>query len=692
MRRIHMKNIFSPAVRTGLVLVCAMLLSWGCMPKQVVVKSADMLSTPNLLAEADAAWEAKRWEVVELYYAEALERADLVRSELPPAYARLARSAFLNGHPQQARIALESWANIDSNALNSVDWEETYLDTMAALDKTERLQNHLRWVLESAIPWDAKQAVALWFGRYFLDKADFERSLDVLDAFYKQAPAVTPVRSAFEHELLQWLDRLDDEQVAGLGRAVTPVNQWHFPYALVAFEQGVRAADDPDEWPTIWRTMRNLAANAELADMVPLTNKLAELEARYGLPSVGLALALPITGPYAKVGVKILRGAGLAQWRLAQDGVDVDLKVINTEIPGWETRLAALPGHYSVIGGPLRVDAFKQLYEAGGPGRNVLRQRAVFTFLASLGDLTEGRDAWRFFTSRVDEVRSLVDLAVNELHITDLAVLYPEEKFGRTMAQIFYSQAAPLGGRIRGMQSYPPGEFKQWSKRIGKLLKVPDDFHENTEAPLEQPDFGAVFIPDGWRQAQTLLPNFFFYEGDSLVFLGPGLWSRALDSAKGVDEHYYRLAVCPGAWWKDSDGGRRLQSALTEEGLGQADFWVALGYDFIRFAGKFGTLPSGWTPSDVNRRIRSAQDMDFSMAPLTWDDSGVGSQNLFLFSPVRNGKELVNAEKITERIARAASRRERRIEAYEERMKEQEAKTLHEQDGPARNPDIPPGM
>ena len=692
MRRIHMKNIFSPAARTGLVLACAMLLAWGCMPKKVEVKSADMLSTPNLLAEADAAWEARRWEVVELYYAEALNRGDLARSDLPVAYARLARSAYLNGHPQQARIALESWANIDSNALEKVDWEETYLDTMAALDKTERLQNHLRWVLASTIPWDAKQAVALWFSRYFLGKADYERSLDVLDGFYKQSPDVVPVKSAFEHALLQRLDGLGDEQVAGLAKAVTPVNQWRFPYALAAFEQGVRTADDSEAWAATWRILRNLAANAELADMVPLTNKLAELEARYGLPSVGLALALPITGPYAKVGVKILRGAGLAQWRLAQDGVDVDLRVINTEIPGWEARLAALPGHYSVVGGPLRVDAFKKLYEAGSPGADVLRQRAVFTFLSSLGDLTEGRDAWRFFTSRVDEVRSLVNLAVNELGITDLAVFYPEEKFGRAMAQTFYTQAAPLGGRIRGMQSYPPHEFKQWSKRIGKLLKVPDDFQDNTEAPLERPDFGAVFIPDGWRQAQTLLPNFFFYEGDSLVFLGPGLWSRALDSAKGIDEHYYRLAVCPGAWWKDSEGGRSLQSALTEEGLGQADFWVALGYDFIRFAGKFGTLPSGWTPADVNRRIGSAQDMDFSMAPMTWDESGVGSQTLFLFSPVQNGKQLVNAEKITDRIIHAESRRERRIEAYEERMKEQEARELEKRSEPARNPDIPPAM
>ena len=669
MRRIQYIDL----MRFSLVVALLALSVWGCTPKQTV-KSVDLLSTPNLFVEADAAWQAKRYEASELYYAAMLERSDLVKSELPTIYARLAESAYLNGHFQQARIALENWANMDTAALELNSWEQTYLNTMAALGKTERLQNHLKWVLQNtALPWATRLDVSLWYYSYFQQKGDVERALDVLDGFYKQAPNMT-ARSSFEHEFLQKAQVLEDSQLMDLSKAVTAENQWRFPYALVGFERGVRDASDKETWSVVWRNMRTLSANAELADLIPLENKLAELEAKYGLPRIGLALALPLTGPYAKVGVKILRGAGLAQWRLAQEGVDIDLRVINTEAKGWDTRLAELPGHYSVVGGPLRVKALKRLYEAGSPGQKVLNQRAVFTFIASLGELEEGKDAWRFFTSRNDEVRSLVSLAVDNLGIKDLAVFYPEEKFGRTMAETFYREAAPLGGRIKGMQSYPSRDLKQWGKRVGKLLNIPADFSENKDVPLEQPDFGAVFVPDGWGQAQTLLPNFFFYEGDQLVFLGPGLWSRALDSAKDIDEHYYRLAICPGAWWEASAGGRALQSALTEEGLGQADFWVALGYDFLRFAGKFGSLPSNWDANEVNKRIASAQEIDFSMAKMTWDDQGVASQDLYLFSPVRNGKQLVNADKISARIARAKARREKRVDAYEKRMEEEKAK------------------
>jgi hypothetical protein len=660
-------------LRMLLLLALLALFGWGCAPRQTI-KSVELLSTPNLLVEADAAWQAKRWEAAELYYAALLERQDLVRSELPVIYGRLADSAYRNGHYHQARIALENWANLDAKAIELEYWERTYLDTMAALDKTERLQNHLKWLqAATTIPWATRADAAQWYAEYYRTRGDFERALDALAVFYAQAPDAQ-ARAAMEHDYLAVLQGLDDARIMELSKAVAVDQQWRFPYVLVGFERGVREAPNKETWSSVWRTMRNLAAKGELADRASLERTLAGLEDKYGLPRVGLALALPLTGPYGKVGVKILRGAGLAQWRLAQEAVDVDLRVINTEAPGWEKRLAELPGNYSVVGGPLRVQAFKQLYEGAAPGERVLDKRAVFTFLASLGDLEEGRDAWRFFSSRNDEVRSLVHLAVDELNIKDLAIFYPEEKFGRAMAETFYREAAPLGGRIRGMQSYPSKDLKQWGKRVAKLLKVPADFSENKDVPLEQPDFGAVFVPDGWGQAQTLLPNFFFYEGDQLVFLGPSLWSRALDGVKNIDDHYYRLAVCPGAWWEDSEGGRALQAAMTEEGLGQADFWVALGYDFLRFAGRFGTLPSGWTADDVNARVASVRGVDYSMAPMTWDARGVASQELYLFSPASNGKRLVNAAWLAQRIAQAKASREKRLDAYEKRQDAEKAR------------------
>lgn len=673
MRQTHIFDI----LRLSLLLFTLVLSVWGCAPKQAPMTNVDMLATPNLLLEANAAWDAKRYEVAELYYTKLLEREDLTRENKLAVYPRLADAAYRNEHFHQARIALEDWANLQTDALSEWTWERLYLDTMAQLGKTERLRNHQAWVLRNdRIPWPTREAVALWYSQYYQTRGYAERGLDVLADFYYAAPDAA-AQAGLERKYLQRLQDMTAMQMDELSGAVTTENLWRFPYSLVGFEFDVRKASDKKAWSAVWRNLGNIVQKAELVDPSPLKEKLAELESQYGVPRIGIALALPLTGPYGKVGVKILRGAGLAQWRLAQQGIDIDMRVINTESTGWSDRLAGLPSHYTVVGGPLRVSAFKELTPAD-TSNDIFEERAFFTFMSSLGDRQEGQDAWRFFTSRNDEVRSLVRMVVEELGIKDLAIFYPEEKFGRAMAEAFYSESYPLGGRIKGMQSYPPRNLKQWGVRIGKLLNVPDDFSENKDAPLEQPDFGAVFIPDGWGQAQTLLPNFFFYEGDQLVFLGPGLWSRALDNAKDIDEHYYRLAVCPGAWLEDSDGGRNLQNALTEEGLGEADFWVALGYDFLRFAGKIGAVSPGWDADDINTRILEAQNIAFSMAPISWDEDGLARQDLFLFSPVRNGKQLVDADKMKVRIEKAKARRVKRVEAYEKRMENEAQQEMRE--------------
>ncbi len=664
---------FGRTVRLSLaaLAVLAAVFVFGCTPgmspwTQRAMKSVDMLSTADLMAEADKAWTAKEYPASELYYSNALDRHDLAAPLRTLAQSRLGLSAYHNEHYHQAMTSLEKWANLEINAVSRWDWQQAYLDTANALGRQKRLENHRAWALEqTALPWKTRRNMATWYASYYMGMKDWEQSLSVLDAFYSKAPDQI-ARADFEHAYRAELENYKDGQLADLSGYVSASNLYRFPYALVSFERSLREADSKKKWGALWRNMQNIASNANLADRGGLIEMLDKLEARYGLPRIGIALALPMTGPYAKVGTRILRGAGVGQWRQSGLGDEVDIRVINTAAPGWVDRLDALPPHFSLIGGPLRVQAFKELL-ASDKKDSILKKRAFFTFLPGLGDVTEGHDAWRFFTSREDEVRSLVRMAVERLGIHNFAVFYPEEKFGRTMAKTFYQEAAPLGARIRGMEAYPPQKLTAWNQYIAKLLKVPAEFKDNKEAPLPMPDFGAVFIPDGWRQAQNLLPNFFFYESEQLVFLGPGLWSRALDRTKDIEEQYYKLAICPGAWWGGSDGAMALQDALTEEGLGKADFWVALGFDFVRFASHMGTLPSGWDAGDVNARIAKAQQMDFSMAALSWDHDGKARQDLFLFSPTRHGKTVCNVDTIKTRMQKATARRIRRAKAYKAR-------------------------
>ncbi len=127
---------------------------------------------------------------------------------------------------------------------------------MAALGKTERLQNHLKWVLKnSSLPWETRKDVGLWYAEYFQKKDDAERALNVLAGFYGQAPDMA-ARAVMEHGYLKTVRELDDTQLLELSKGVTAENQWRFPYVMVGFERGVREASDEDRWSVVWRSLR----------------------------------------------------------------------------------------------------------------------------------------------------------------------------------------------------------------------------------------------------------------------------------------------------------------------------------------------------------------------------------------------------------------------------------------------------
>ncbi|WP_419783869.1 hypothetical protein [Maridesulfovibrio sp.] len=660
----------------AVVLLTAFIFAGGCVslqkqPVKVPTVSTEMMTTQTLTSEADKAWRMRDYVTSELYYTRLLARTDIPENVILPATERLAVSSFKSGHYHEAEARLEEWKRLSDKAISSPVWQEYYFETLSAIKDYPKLREHLAQTMEDPfLPW----AIRSTAGKNLSGMNQDENSLAALERLYAIAP-----EDANKTELEQWvmngLKSKSKAEIDAMNELIPSGGNLKFPYELLVFEKAVRQAEDTEYWPMSWRAMAGIIQNGQITDKTFFTEILSGLESKYGIPRVGIALVLPISGRFQEYGWKIVRGAGAAQWEMTKAGLDVDVQVINTEAPDWLERLQNLPPWYTTIGGPISVKAFKKLEQAG-----IYADKVTFSFLAKPGNLEEGKQAWRFFSSPEDQIRASLDLAVNDLGITRLAVLYPQEKFGRQMSKKFFDMAAMRGARITGMESYPPRDFPKWGKVVGKLVRAPQKQAQNEaeglgeDAPLAETDFGAVFIPDTWHQAQLLIPHFFFHEADTLVFLGPELWSQALNSARDVEARNLRLTVAPGAWWPASDGAGRLKEVMNREGLGTPDFWIALGYDFIKFAGRLGTFSEGWTAETVNGRIAEAQNMDFSLAPISWDTEGHASQKLYLFRPEQNGKTRIDAELVSTTLAKAKGRRAARVKAWEEKQAELEAK------------------
>lgn len=608
-----------------LLVFCALFLA-GCAAARLGVPSAEsvnLLATPQLQAEADKAFAKRDWARSELYYDRLL-----------------------------ARAALDAWAKADKKALDDWQWHDLNIRSLAALGKQAGLEEQRAWLAgRKDVPWDVRERSALAFFDVFFAAGNERQALQALGDGYRLAPDATS-RAALEQEFQARVSRLGDRDLKRLAQAAPPETRSAFPSALVEFELARRASKDKEDWAENWRAMRSVLAASQLESKDVLGRELRELEKKRGVPRSGVALALPLSGRFAEVGQKIARGAAVAQWALANAGQDVEVRVVNTDAPGWPGRLGGLPGHFHVVGGPVQTESLKEMEAAGLNSR-----RAFFAFVPSLGDLREGSQAWRFFPSARDQARAAASLAVDSLGIRNVAVLAPEEKFGRLMAGLFTEEVAARGGRVVATESYPPADHPEWGKSVARLLRVP---FKSSGGIAPRADFGAVYLPDGWSQAQALIPNFFFHESSYLVFLGPEMWSRALDESRDLEEQYYRITACPGAWSAETAAAKTLQAALDEHGLGAADFWVAQGHDFVRFALALG-LSEGAGAGEVNARLSQMSGFDYSLAPFSWSADGQARQELYLFQPAKDGKITADPAQMRENISRALARRERWI-------------------------------
>lgn len=633
----------------ALVLLVPLLAS-GCVelnlpiPIEKQLEAAQEQSTEDLSKDADAFLASGNYPQSELLYNRLLERELTAEARLQ-ALNRLALSAFNSRHYYQAKSALDRMVVADATVLTTWPWHELFIKTLGALNRPDLLENHRVWLAAHAeLPFEVRSRSAMAFAGLYAQNGDMARAVEILAHTHSQAPD-RKAKAAMEAEYSEQLRDLPEDPLQGLARLVGTSGSGTFPHALIQREVKRRALSP-----------RADAASPLLAQSSrgSVSDQPGSLLAA-GRGTVRLALVLPLTGRFAPTAAKVLRGAEAAQARQAAQGRTIEIRAINAEAPDWHAQLAALSPEFSVVGGPMLVEGFRDMQKRGA-----LATRAVFAFLPDLGEVQEGAQAWRFFTSPKDQMRALVDLTADQLGIRSVAVLAPKNRFGQRMAEVFQAEAKAKGLRLASSEFYPPNDHPRWLHSVERLLKVPEAFRRNKNMPLSMPDFEAVFVPEDWAQTELLVSNFHFFEGQHLVFLGTELWSVALDNAKDIDDTYFQLAACPGAWWPEAKAAKALQAALNVKSQDPADFWVALGHDFINFAAQLN-LSADWTPAQVNQRLQAMRGMEFSMAPITWDAEGRARQSLYLFSPRKDGKVLADPEELRAAATKAKLRREKRL-------------------------------
>lgn len=365
---------------------------------------------------------------------------------------------------------------------------------------------------------------------------------------------------------------------------------------------------------------------------LPISKKPAEPEKPKSPPCV--TLALPESGNFAPITKKIVKGAQIAGENLKKAGVDVRLEQINTEAPDWLAAASKLSPECAIIGGPLQESKYVAARKAG-----LLQQKIIFAFTPNLMAGDEGKTAWRFFPGPDDQVEALIKFATDDLNIRSFGALYPDDNYGRKMVEVF-EKALQKQHMALHTAAYNPSEPATWSTAAKILIQPITAEDGSTQIPRTA--FEAIFLPESWKKVDGLYNSLVYNGEDRLILLGPMLWEQSLAGKKAAGMNKFALAVFPGAW-KESAAPGALKNA-------NADFWVALGYDFVNFAvnsGIDGSLPAG----AITKAAQKGQSAIRALAPMRWNDAGIASQNLYLFQIGPTGMTPLNREDFLQKRA-----------------------------------------
>ncbi|MFP4108146.1 MAG: penicillin-binding protein activator [Desulfonatronovibrio sp.] len=606
------------STRTIILLLCLFVI-FACAEKKTIPEPPP--SEPSLMEQAADYWNKKDYSASQDLYRKLASQPDLTQRQELIIWQRLAVSAFKNGDYESALPALEKWTELDRRAKQSWEWHEMF---SVSLKKTvgrniySRYLNDLLQDLQA--PYELRKNAALALAGFHFEEGRYPESMSILENIYARADS-TGRKKELEQELSTYLEQFTTDELMSARAFLDQEKTHYFPWNVFLWSLYSRQLkNDPSRWESLGPLLDTLSRQGKFADQEPYVRQFEIWLEEFGRPVREIAMLLPLSGQFSSSAWKILRGAEVAHWEMLQDKSRIKIRIINTNHERWLEKLQAMDS-VSIVGGPLSGNTWKEITESG-----LNREKIFFTFLPSIDD--EGSKGWRFFASPEDQVRVMIDKAVFDLGFTDFAIFYPEDDFGRAYAQVFWKEAVKKGARISGLQSYPRNEPERWNNIVASFLDITDtgQSHKNIS-----PEFQAVFIPDSLSKAKGLLPQFFYFDQNQLVFMGPMLWSQAF-SPDSLEQQYFSLSMTTGAWLAEDmpEGADRLQSGMNKTFQSQPDLWAALGYDFIRFIENLNNLPSPEQNEEINKQLAAINFQGWSMAPVSWDKQGRASQDLYV--------------------------------------------------------------
>ncbi len=380
---------------------------------------------------------------------------------------------------------------------------------------------------------------------------------------------------------------------------------------------------------------------------------------------------LPLTGKYAIFGQRALTGIQLAIQELSKE-YDKQFKLIikdtqaNPDITIESIRQLNQDNVAGIIGPLLMVHEAGQEAEKFQIPIIALTQKSDFPL--------NGDYLFSNFITPEMQVQTLGDYLFSRLGIKKVAILYPDEKYGKRYMELFWDVVDKYEGEVVGVEPYDGKETDfaiPIKKLTGEFFPIPEflkpkEILPETEIDVNNPteeidllkedsqkealkkkkeekeekieiDFEAIFIPDSPSKLSMILPQLAYYDATGMYLVGTNLWhhKKLLKDVKG----YNKRAVIADGFFSDSQN--MVTSEFTKKFKAvfnkKPSFIEAISHDTASIL--FLTAMDETIDSRSNLRdaLKASRVFEGATGNTFFDKDGTAHRNLFLMT-IKKGK------------------------------------------------------
>ena len=280
-----------------------------------------------------------------------------------------------------------------------------------------------------------------------------------------------------------------------------------------------------------------------------------------------------------------------------------------------------------------------------------------------------GEYVFRNFITPGMQVKALVSYAVKELGLKNYAILYPDEKYGKTFMNLFRDEVISQEGKVVGVESYRPDgtDFADPIKKlVGLYYEVPEELknidetaNENktdkatTEnlvetllSPLDEAseswdlkedegpeavvDFDAIFIPDAPKKSGLIIPQLAFYDVKDTFLFGTNLWHS--DTLIDMTFKHAQGAIMPDGFFAESRSKnvKQFVDSYNEIFHQKPGFIEAVAYDTALILFQMVSRPDVRFRSVLKNELKRLQGFQGVTGLTSFDNNGDAIKNLYL--------------------------------------------------------------